>query len=83
MHTFQSKAQYLVAFTSELALDFNKSYRKIIWLSWNCVSTIPQVRTLTLRTSISVGTYLGAMIRFMFSKKLKEQKAENIMYRKV
>lgn len=52
----------------------NKSYRKIIWLSWNCVSTIPQVRTRTLRTSTSVGTYLGAMIRLMFSKKLEQGK---------
>lgn len=52
----------------------NKSYRKIIWLSWNCVSTIPQVRTRTRRTSTSVGTYLGVMIRFMFSKKLEQAK---------
>lgn len=40
---------------------------------------IPQVLTLTLRTSVSVGRYLGAVIRFMFSKKLgREIRREDI-----
>lgn len=63
--------RYRVAF-------FNKAHLKIIWLSWNCVSTMPQVRTRTLSTSVSVGTYSGAMIRFMFSKKLERSKFENL-----
>lgn len=43
----------------------------------NWVSITPVVLSRTRRTSVSVGTYSGDMMRLMFSKKLgKEEKGE-------